>query len=163
MVVLILGKARSCRVPSLGCSRGWVTWVIWCFTKNLRTRQGALLWWSCQSPVAHRSRLLIHANSFYRGMFKLNAKFNADSLLYSVIFNVTATQYPCSLNSVYCPLLTSTVKSSLFTHAHPQYLLLGSQVTSVSCKPFSFYEQWLDVFLDRSHIMVFYFKLLGKF
>ena len=37
----------------------------------------------------------------------------------SVILNPTmATQYTCSLNSVYCPPLTSTVKSSWFTHAH---------------------------------------------
>ena len=36
-------------------------------------------------------------------MFKLNAKFDADSLLYLLILNVTATQYTCSLNSIYCP------------------------------------------------------------
>ena len=36
-------------------------------------------------------------------MFKLNTKFNADSLLYSVILNVMATQYTCSLNSMYHP------------------------------------------------------------
>ena len=46
--------------------------------------------------------LLNHPNSFCRGMFKLNAKFNVDSLLYcSVILNVTATQYTCSLNGIY--------------------------------------------------------------
>ena len=47
---------------------------------------------------------------FHRGMFRLNAKFDADSLLYSDILNVTATQYTCSLNGIHCPLLTSTVK-----------------------------------------------------
>ena len=31
-------------------------------------------------------------------MFKLNAKFDADWLFYSVILNVTATQYTCPLN-----------------------------------------------------------------
>ena len=36
-------------------------------------------------------------------MFKLNAKFDADSLLYSVILNVRATQYMYSINCVYCP------------------------------------------------------------
>ena len=36
-------------------------------------------------------------------MFKLNTKFDADSLLYSVIFNVMATQYTCSLDGVYHP------------------------------------------------------------
>ena len=64
---------------------GWVPWVIWCFTKNLCTRRDAwaraLSWWSCQSLVAHSFGLLNHPNSFPGGMFKLNAKFDADSLL----------------------------------------------------------------------------------
>ena len=47
-------------------------------------------------------------------MFELNAKFDADLLLYSVISNATATQYTCLLKGIYLPLLTSTVKSSLF-------------------------------------------------
>ena len=76
---------------------------------------GTLLWWSCQSPVAYSCGLLNHANSFCEGMFKLNAKLDADLLLYSLShFECEATQYTCSLNSIYCPLLTSTVKSSLF-------------------------------------------------
>ena len=36
-------------------------------------------------------------------MFKLTEKFSTDSLLYSVIMNVTATQYTCSLSNIYCP------------------------------------------------------------
>ena len=47
--------------------------------------------------------LLNHPNSFCRGMLKLNTKFDADLLLYLVILNVTATQYTCSFNGVYCP------------------------------------------------------------
>ena len=47
---------------------------------------GTLLWWICQSLVAHGCGLLSHPNSFCRGMFKLNAKFDTDSLLYSVIW-----------------------------------------------------------------------------
>ena len=47
---------------------------------------------------------------------------------HSVILNVTATQYTCSLNSVYCPLQTTTVKSSLFTHAHSSPLSLASRL-----------------------------------
>ena len=38
-------------------------------------------WWSCQWPVALSCGLLNHPNSFHRGMFKLNAEFDADSLL----------------------------------------------------------------------------------
>ena len=35
-------------------------------------------------------------------LFQLNAKFDADSLLYLLILNAMATQYTCSFNSVYC-------------------------------------------------------------
>ena len=100
-----MGKARICSAPNLGCRGRWITWVIWCFTKILCRRHdawaGTLLWWSCQSPVVHSCRLLNHLNSFDKGMFKLNAKFDADLLLYSVILSTMATQYTCSLNGVY--------------------------------------------------------------
>ena len=36
-------------------------------------------------------------------MFKLNAKFDADSLFYLLILNVMATQYTCSLSGIYHP------------------------------------------------------------
>ena len=64
---------------------------------------GMLSWLSCQSPVAQSHGLLNCRNSFCREMFKLNAKFDAGSLLYSVILNGTATQYTCSLSGVYRP------------------------------------------------------------
>ena len=51
-------------------------------------------------------------------MFKLNAKFDADSLLYWLSHSyATSTQYTCSLTGHLPPPLTSTVKSSLFMHA----------------------------------------------
>ena len=85
-VTLVLEKASSCRAPNLGY-RGWATWVIWCLAKK-RCRcdawGGTLLCWSCQSPVAHSWGLLNHPNSFHGGMFKLNANFDADLLLYSL-------------------------------------------------------------------------------
>ena len=50
------------------------------------------------------SCLLNHPCSFCRGMFKINAKFDVGSLLYSLShLNVTATQYTRSLNGIYCP------------------------------------------------------------
>ena len=64
---------------------------------------GTLLWRNCKSPVAHSCGLLNHPNSFHGRMFKLNAKCDADSLPYSVILNVTATQYTHSLNSISHP------------------------------------------------------------
>ena len=88
-----------------GC---WVTSVIWCFAKKLCSRcdawVGTLLWWSCQSPVAHSCSLLNHLNSFHGGMVKLNTKFDADLLLYSLShFECDATQYTCSLIGIYRP------------------------------------------------------------
>ena len=67
-------------------------------------------------------------------MFKLNAKFDADSLL---ILNAMATQYICSLTHwrLLFPL-TSTVKS-LFTHAHSSPLSWAARLhrchTNHSC------------------------------
>ena len=79
---------------------------------------GTLSWWSCQSPVAQSCGLLNHLNSFCGRMFKLNAKFDADLLLYSLShFESEDTKYTCSFSSVFTPL-TSTVKSPLFTHVH---------------------------------------------
>ena len=74
--------------------------------------------------------LLNHPNSFCGGMFKLNAKFDTDSSLYSL------SHFECNSHTVHthtqqclpCPL-TSTVKLSF----------LGCQITSVLCKPFSLY------------------------
>ena len=45
-----------------------------------------------------------------------------------VILNVKATQYTCLLNSIYHPPLTSTVKSSLFMHAHSSPLSLTASL-----------------------------------
>ena len=55
---LVLGKARSCSVPNLGC-RGH-------FAKKVYIRPnawvGASWWWSCQSLVAHSCGFLNHPN-----------------------------------------------------------------------------------------------------
>ena len=112
-----LGKSQKFQVTKFGLWGGWVTSVIWCFIKKFCTRHdswaGVLLWWSCQSPVAHSCGLLSHPKSFPGGMFKLNTKFDAVLLLY--VFSC----FECDGHSVYVltqwcppPPLTSTVKSS---------------------------------------------------
>ena len=97
---------------------------------------GMLLWWSCQSPVAHSCGLLNYPNSFHGVMFKLNAKFDADSLLYSL------SHFECDGHTVHMltqqqvPLpLTSTVKSSLFTHAHSTPLSLAARLCWCCANP----------------------------
>ena len=137
-----LGKSQKSQGAKSGLWGSWVTWVIWCFAKKLCMRRdaraGTLSWWSCQSPVAHSCGLVNHPNSFHGGMFKLNAKFDADLLLYSVILNVTATQYTCSPNSVYLPhWLARQCRhcSPVSTPVHsPSY-----QLPLMSRKPFSLY------------------------
>ena len=74
-----LGDLMFCQKP---------LYEIWCVSGRIV----ALLWWSCQSPVAHGCGLLNHPYSFRGGMYKLNVKFDADSLLYLVILKAMATQ-----------------------------------------------------------------------
>ena len=125
------GKSQMSQGAKSGLYGGWVTWVIWRFTKNLCMRRdpwaGVLLWWSCQSPVAHSCNLLNHPNSFRGGMFKLNAKFDADSLLYSL------SHLECDGHTIHMLIqrhlltpLTRTVKLSLFRHACSSPLALAA-------------------------------------
>ena len=72
--------------------------------------------------------LLNHPNSFRGGMFKLNAKFDTDSLLYLL------SRFECDDHTVHMltqqhlpPPLTSTVKS-LFTHTHSSPFLLAARL-----------------------------------
>ena len=90
-------KARSHRVPNLGCkgaeSPGWFDVL----QKKNCTRHDAwaslLSWWSCQSSVARSCGLLDHLNSFHHAVHML-------------------AQW------ILLPPLTSTVKLSLFKNAH---------------------------------------------
>ena len=89
----------------------------WCW-------MGTLSWWSCQSPDAHGCSLLNHPNSFCGRMLKLSAKFDADLLLYLL------SHFECNGHTVHMltqqhlpPPLTSTVRSSLFTHVHSVHSL----------------------------------------
>ena len=74
-----------------------------------------------------QERPLSHPNSFCGGIFKLNTKLDADSLLYLL------SHFECDSHTVHMltqwhppPPLTSTVKSSLFTHVHSSPLFLAS-------------------------------------
>ena len=127
-----LGKSQKLRGTKSGLQWGRVTWVIQCFAKKLymwrNAWAGALLWWSWQSLVAHSRSLLNHPNSFHGGMFKFNAKLEADSLLYSL------SHFECNGHTVHMLTqwclqspLTSTVKSSLLTHVHSSLLSLLCQ------------------------------------
>ena len=81
---------------------------------------------------------LHHPNSVRGGMFKLNTKLGAGPLLYVL------SRFECDGHTVHTltqwrlpPPLTSTVKSSLFTHVHPSPLSLAARLrrccTDCSC------------------------------
>ena len=130
---LSFGKSQKSPGTKSGLQRGWVTWVIWCFAKKLCMRfdacVGMLSWWSCQSPVAHCCGLRNHMSSFNRGMFKLNTKFDADLLLYSLSHFECEGHTLHMLTQRYPPTpLTSTAKLSLFTHAHSSPLSLAARL-----------------------------------
>ena len=105
-----------------------------------------LSWWSCQSPIAHRCSLLNHPNSSHRGIFKLNTKFDADSLHYLLShFNAVTTQYTCSLNSVY----------------HPHWLVQWSRHCSHMCIPA--HSPWLPCYIDIVHTIFIILTMAGLF
>ena len=97
--------------------------------------------------------LLSHLNSFCGGMFKLNAKFDADLLLYSL------SHFECGDHRVHMPTqerlpppLTSTVKLSLFTHVHSVHFPWLPGCTDVA-QTILIILPMAGLFLDRPHIM----------
>ena len=130
------------------------------FHKNLCMRWDAwvdaFLWWSCQSPVACSCILLNHLSSFCGGMFKLNAKFDADSLLYSL------SHFECDSHTVHMltqwclpPPLTGIVKSSLFTHVHSSPLSSAVRLHQCHTKPIIIILTVAGLFPDRPHHKAF--------
>ena len=100
---------------------------------------GMLLWWSCQSLVAHSYSLLNHLNIFCRRMFKLNAKFDADLLLY-LLSHFECDSHTVHMLTQWClpPPLTSAVKSSLFMNAHSSPLPFAARLHQCCINHFSY-------------------------
>ena len=133
------GKSQASQGTKSGLSGGWVTGrfdvspnithVCWCTSGCIVMMKLPIISGCCCG-------LLNHPNSFRRGTFKLNAEFHTDSLLYSL------SHFECEDHTVHMltqrhlpPILTSTIKSSLFRHVHSSPLL----VTSILQKPFLLY------------------------
>ena len=155
-VILVLGKARDRRAPNLGC-RGAESRHGLMFRQKLYTKcdgwVGTLSWWSCQSPVAHSCSLVNHPNSFHGAMFKLNTKFEADSLLYSL----SHFEYHGHTVHMLTPQhllrsLTGTVKSSLFSHVHSIALSLAARLHQ--CRTNHLTLTMAGHFVDRPHTCV---------
>ena len=130
-VILVLGRASSCRAPNLGC-RGAESPGLFDVSQNNSapdvTHEWVLSWWSCQSPVAHSCGLLNHPSSFCGGMYKLDEKFDADSLL-SLFSHFECDGHTVPMLTQWClpPPLTSAVKS-LFSNVLSSPLPLAARL-----------------------------------
>ena len=89
--------------------------------------------------------LLNHSNSFHGGMFKLNTKFDAGSLLYSVILNEKATEYPWSLKGIY----------------HPHWLVQWSR--HCLCMHMPVHSPWLPGYTDVAQTVLIILTVAGFF
>ena len=148
------GKVQKLQGAKSGLQRGWITWMIWCFTKNsawdmryeqAHSRDEAA---SHQLPIApafwitwivYTVECLIQCLCSSNALFKLNEKFDADPLLYSL------SHFECDCHTVHMlsqqclpPPLTSTVKSYLFTHAHSSPLSLAARLHWCSANCFHY-------------------------
>ena len=93
-------------------------------------------------------------------MFKLNAKFDADLLWYLL------SHFECDDHKVHMltewhllPPLTSTVKLSLFMHAHSSSLSLASSYINIG-QTIRIILTMAGIFLDRPRIQVIYYKIV---
>ena len=126
------GRNKKSQDAIFGLHGDWVPWVIWYFTKisapDMMHEQAC-----CHDEAANHQLPTAVAFwsiwSFHRGMFKLNTKFDADSLLYS-LSHFECNSYTVHMLTQWCllPSLTSAVKSSLFTHAHSSPLSLAARL-----------------------------------
>ena len=104
---------------------------------------GGSWWWSCQSPVAHSCSLLNHLNCFHGGMFKLNTKFDVDSFLYLLSHFEWYSHTVHMLRQWYLLLpLTSTEKSSSFTHVHSSPLTIATRLYQWHANHFHINNGW---------------------
>ena len=148
-MTLVLGKARSHRIPNLGYSRaespGWFDVL----PKNCTRHDawvGTLSWWSCQSPVAHSCSLLNHPNSFTEECSSLmQNSMQIRCSTHSVILNAKATQYTCSLKGIYCP----------------HWLVQWSRHCSHMCIPV--HSPWLPSYIDDMQTALIILTVVGVF
>ena len=90
----------------------------------------------CSTHCIVPKSLLNHLNSFHGGMLSLMQNLmQIHCSTYSVILNVTATQYTCSLKGFYHPhWLVQWSHYCVYMHI-PVHTLLSCQFTSMSSKP----------------------------
>ena len=156
-VILVLGKAKSSPymfniLRCSACCRPSRTCIT--FNRYSTVSEGFVPHFNlrCTHCIVPKS-LLSHLNSFHRGMFKLNTKYDAESLLYSL------SQFEWDGHTVHMltqwhlpPPRTSAVKSSLFMPGHssplpqlPGYIYVTPTVLVVLTMA--------GLFLGRPHVI----------
>ena len=93
-----LGKSQKSYGAQSGLQWGWVTWAIWSSAKKLCTRSD--VWEGAPTAVAFWIIWIVSTedcSSLMQNLMQIPCS------THSVILNVMATQYTCSLNNVYCP------------------------------------------------------------
>ena len=131
-MILVLGKARNCRVWNLGC-RGAESPDWFDVSPKNSARDTVYEWAHCHNEAANHQ--LPIAAAFW--IIRIDSMEECSSLTqnlmqihcstHSVIFNVTATPFTSSLNGIYRSF-TSRVKPSLFTHAYSSPLSLAARL-----------------------------------
>ena len=107
----------------------------------------------CTHCIVPRS-LLNHPNSFCEGTFKLNAKFDADSLPF-LLSHFEFDSHTVHKLTQRClpPPLTTTVKLSLLPHVHPGPFFLAARFHRCHTN-YSHYINNGWTFSDRPHIFL---------
>ena len=100
------GKSQKWQGAKSGLKGGWVTWVIWCFTKKLCTRHDA--WALCCCDEAANHQLPIAAAFWIILIVSVDECSSLTQNLMQIccstaILNVTATQHTGSLSGICCP------------------------------------------------------------
>ena len=123
--------------------------MIWCFDKKLCMRWDA--WQACCDEAANQ-QLPIAADFWIIQIVSMEECPSLTQNLMqihcctrSVILNVTATQYTCSLNSIY----------------HPQWLVQWS--CHCSCMCVSVHSPWLPGYIDVMHTVLVILTMVGLF
>ena len=139
--ILVLGTARSHRASNLG-HRGWVTWVVWCFTKN--SARDVMHEWAC-CPDEAANHQLPTAAAFWT--MRIVSTEECLSLMQNWMQVHCSTQsfWMGRPHSTHTRSMTSTTPTDQYSEVvivHTcafQPMRLGCQVTLMSRKSFSLY------------------------
>ena len=149
-MILVLGKAKSHRVPNLGCSGAESPRWFDVSTKN--SAWNIMHEWACCHEEAANHQLptasafwIIWIVSFEECSSLMQNLMQIHCSICSVILNAMATQYTGSLIGVY----------------HPHWLVQWSHHCSCMCIPV--HSPWLSPYIDASQMVLIILTMAGLF